>query len=783
VPDYDKLYNAIQRAEETSYGGDEGQLAEDRAAAIDAYLGRNTMPAPDGRSQIVDRTVYETIQWMLPSLARIFANGDDVVELPPLGRDDEKTAKQEAQYLNYLVLQKNNWFELFTTGAKDALLTKAGYLYAYRENRRQVELESYKRQTQEGVALIMQDKPEVLSIEEYPDEDYVEPPPQPIMQMGPEGPVPVMDPMTGQPAMAPPPPPPMLYDLEIRRVKEEVAYCIDVLPPERCRVSEKHKQVQLIGCPYFEYFDFVSISDLRRDGYKIEDDVGQADDPYESQEDTARDQYYENASERNELDPSMRRVKTRYVWIAHDYDEDGIAELNYVIVVGRKIVHREECNEIPVGVLCPDPLPHRHVGLCPADNTLDIQAIKTVTIRNGLDNLQISNNPVKFGDPTKVNLDDMLTSRPGGITRTRNGAIFGQDFGVYPIPFVFPQVIEAMGYFEQMTEGRTGVNRYFQGTDQNALNKTAMGIQQLSTMAAARVEQIARHFANGIERLFAVLHALVLKGGHRTDTVKLRGEWVEIDPATWRRRTDFRISVGYASGNKDAQVNRLMMLAAQQLQAMQMGIPVVQPRNYYETMIELTKATDMAAPERMWTDPSTVPPPQPPQPDPTIVAVEQMKVQSAERLKAAEIQSTEKVKGAELDMDKYKVDTDATVKLTLAQQQSTHAERLESVRGHVQAGLKQIEGKQAADLKSHEMQLKSQPVLEHASQVQALSKQLVETAQSMKEALQIILTAKRTIRRGKDGKAEGVDITAPDGTVIAQQKIQRGPDGRVLGSA
>jgi hypothetical protein len=773
VPDLEKLYNAIERASETAYGGDSSDLANERAASIDAYLGRNTMPAPDGRSQVVDRTVYETIQWMLPSLARIFANGDDVVELPPLGPDDEEGAKQEAQYLNYLILQKNNWFETFTTACKDALLTKAGYLYAYKEKRRQVEIEKYERQTQEGVALIMQDKPEVLKLEEYPDEDAQ--------------PQPVVDPMTGQPAVGPDgqpmmQPPAMLYDLEIRRVKEDVSHCVEPLPPERVKVSEKHKQVQLVGCPYFEYFDYVSLSDLRRDGYKIDEDVGSGTEPYEAPEDSARDRYYENENERNEVDASMRRVLTRYVWILHDYDEDGISELNYTIIVGKKVVHREECNEIPIGVLCPDPLPHRHIGLCPADNTSDIQQIKTVALRNGLDNLQISNNPVKFGDPSMVNLDDMLTSRPGGITRTRNGAVFGQHFGVYPIPFTFPQVVEAMGYFEQMTEGRTGVNRYFQGTDQNALNKTSSGIQQLSTMAAARVEQVARHFANGIERVFAVLHALVLKGGHKKETVRLRGEWVEVDPATWRRRTDFRISVGYAAGNKDAQANRLMMLAAMQEKALAGGLPIVNSQNVYETAIELTKASDFSAPERFWTDPSTVPPPPPPQPDVTVMAMETLKAQTTQKVKAAEIQSEEKVKSADIDLEKYKADLDARVKLQIAQMQQQHAVELENARAQNTAGIEHMKGQQSSQSKEREIQMKQQPAVEMAGQAQQMAQKLEDAVESMKGALQIILTAKRTLRRGKDGRAEGVDIVGPDGSVIASQSVQRGADGAVMGT-
>lgn len=774
MPDLERLYNAIERAAETAYGGDEGDLSQQRAEAVDAYLGKNTMPAPDGRSQVVDRTVYETIQWMLPSLARIFANGDDVVELPPLGPDDEEGAKQEAQYLNYLILQKNNWFEVFTTAAKDALLTKAGYIYAYKEKRRQVELEKYERQTQEGVALIMQDKPEVLKLEEYPDEDAQ--------------PQPMIDPMTGQPAIGPDgqpimAPPPMLYDLEIRRVKEDVSHCIEVLPPERCRVSEKHKQVQLVGCPYFEYFDWVSVSDLRKDGYKIDDDdIRDSSEAYDAPEDVSRDQYYENQSERNEVDPSMRRVRTRYVWIQHDYDEDGVAELNYSVVVAKKIVHREECNDIPVGVLCPDPLPHRHVGLSIADNTVDIQAIKTAVWRQGLDNLYLSNNPLKYADPQLANLDDMLVSRPGGTVRLRPGAVFGQNFGVMPIPFVFPQAVEALGFLEQVTEGRTGVNRYFQGTDQNALNKTSSGIQQLSTMAAQRVEQVARHFANGIERLFAVLHAQVLKGGHQADTVKLRGQWVQIDPATWRRRTDFRISVGYAAGNKDAQVNRLMLLANMQKEALMGGLPIVNAQNVYETAIEMTKASDFASPERFWQDPSNAPPPAPPQPDVTVMAMETLKAQTEEKVKGAEIVSEEKISAAELAFEKYKAELDAQVKLALANAQAQNTREVETIKAHNAAGLKQLEGAQQSQMKEREIQLKQQPAQELASQAQQLSQQLVEAVESMKQALQIVLTAKRTIRRGKDGRAEGVDITGPDGAVIASQKVQRGANGQIEGA-
>jgi len=765
--DLEQLYSAIERESDSA---DNAELSQERAASIDAYLGRNTLPAPEGRSQVVDRTVYETIQWMLPSLSRIFANGDDVVSIPPMGQDDEQSAKQEAQYLNFVALQKNNWFETFTTAAKDALLTKAGYLYCYKESKRQVELEKYERQTETGISLIMQDKPEVLSLNGYPDEES---PPQPVMDpMG----QPMLGP-DGQPVMQPV----MLYDIEVRRVKEDVSYCIEALPPERCKVSERHNRVQLDNCPYFEYYDYVSLSDLRRDGYDVPDDVETGDDPYDTVEDTARDQFRVYGDDQY-VDPAQKRAKTRYVWIQYDADEDGISELNYCVVVGRKVVHREECNAIPVGVLCPDPLPHRHIGQSVADTTTDIQAIKTAVWRQGLDNLYLSNNPRTFADPSMVNLDDLLVSRPGGIVRGKPGAIFGQSVAPFPIPFVFPQAVEALGYLEQVTEGRTGVNRYFQGTDENALNKTASGVQQLSTMAAQRVEQIARHFSNGVEALFRVLHSLILKGGHKSESVKLGGEWVEIDPSTWRKRTDFRIMVGYGAGNKDALLNRLMTIAAMQEKAAMGGLPIVKPENMYETAIEITKASDFSAPDRFWTDPKNAPPPPPPQPDPTIMAAEQMKSQTTLQVKSAEVDKDKQVAMVQEETKRAVAELQSQTQLQIEQMRREHEAALESYRMKHQTDLKGMDVESSAYLESHKHQLSAKPSNDLATEAKGMASQLQDAIESMREALGVILTAQKRIRRGKDGRAEGVDTVTPDGAVIASQSVQRGPDGRIVGT-
>lgn len=760
----EQLIGAIDAMESNSYGSDtEGLLGQDRAHAIEYYLGKNVEPNEAGRSQVVDRSVYETIQWIKPSLARIFANGDDVVTLPPIGPDDEAAAKQESQYLNWLLLNKTNWFQTFDTAATDALLNKAGYLYCYKEDIEQTEVERYERQTEQGVKYILQDKSaQLISMKEYPDPDYV---PTPQQVMTPQGPQQVI------------PPPQTLVDLKIRRKRPARGFCIEVLAPERVKVAKTCTTVQVKDSDYFEYWDFPTISDLRSMGYEVPDDVG-SDHDTDRQEDAARDQYAEMAwlHEENPNDPAMRRVRCRWIWMRYDLNEDGISELLYVTRIGNNIFGLEEVNRIPIAVLCPDPLPHRHVGNAIADVVIDIQRIKTVILRDGLDNLRQTNNARTFLNPDKINLDDQLVSRPGGVVRGKAGknAVYGQDYMPITVPFVFPQAMQGLEYMDQVKENRTGTSRYMTGVDQNTMNQTAMGIQQLSTMASQRVEQVARNFSNGIEVLFEILHEIVLMAGARTDVVKLNGNWIEVNPAEWRRRTDFRIAVGYAAGNRDALAAKLGNIWQMQMQSMTAGIPVVQPSNMYETLSEYTKAAGLTQPERFWSEPSQIPPRPPPQPDPTVMAQEQLRTQSAERQRAAELESKEREKRADISLGKYKADLDAKTALAL-----------EDVRAHHAAQAKHLETQLSGIGELAKAHAASQPSVDMAEQVSGMANHLTGVMAGVHQAIghmHGLMTAQRRIRRGKDGKALGVDLLGPDGSLLASQSVERGPDGRIAGS-
>ena len=64
------------RGEITDSLGYGDTIAKQRETAMEYYYGMPFGNEVDGRSQFVDSTVADTIEWIKPSLMRVFASGD-----------------------------------------------------------------------------------------------------------------------------------------------------------------------------------------------------------------------------------------------------------------------------------------------------------------------------------------------------------------------------------------------------------------------------------------------------------------------------------------------------------------------------------------------------------------------------------------------------------------------------------------------------------------------------------------------------------------------------------
>ncbi len=475
------LIAAIENQE--SLADASGELADAREEALNHYLGKPYGNEVDGRSSVVMRDVADTIEWIKPSLMKVFASGDEVCKFEPFGPEDVEQAEQETEYCNHVLMQKNNGFLVLHDWFHDALLQRNGYVLVQHEVEKLPSREAYKGLSDEELALLLEGEPEILEHSEYPTE------------MG------------------------TIHDVVIRKIEEYGCVKVRNIAPERVKVSSDWEGVGLQGCPFVEVVSYPTISDLRQQGYDVDDNIsdtarGDSDDDRVNLD----DEYSE--PEDQGADPATRRVRCRHVWIRFDADDDGIAELRKVVIVGTTILENEETDHTPVCSLTPMRMPHEHNGQSIDDVVAEIQAIRTTLTRGFLDGMYLAQNGRYAIDANVVNLDDMLVSRPGGVVRV-NGPVQGSL-----LPLVHPHdsgsILQAIEYVDTVRENRTGVTKYNQGLDSQSLNKTAHGLNQIMSASQQRIELIARIFAEtGVKELFLLIHAVSIANGRKPEMIRL----------------------------------------------------------------------------------------------------------------------------------------------------------------------------------------------------------------------------------------------------------------------
>jgi hypothetical protein len=573
----------IEAQENIAYGVNDSALSNDRAEAIDYYLGQPFGNEEEGRSQVVSYDVQDTIESALPQLLKVFVAGDKVVQFDPKGPEDQEAADQETDYVNHVVMEKNEGFKVFYVWFKDALLSKNGYVKVYSEEEEEVEEYEYKGLTDAQLQMLASDEgTEVLEHTGYPDPsinmDVI------YQQAAMNG----VDPMTIMQ--------PMLHDVNLKVTEKNTEIHIENVAPENMMVSVEVNGPNLQDAKFVQHREVMQLADIAETFDKpldyIKSVMSDLRDTFE-EESNARDIYDEEYDRAIESQEAL--VKDTYIKL------DG--ERYRVVVLGNTVLYKEKCEYVPFACITPMIMPHRHIGRSYADLTMDIQLIKSTLIRGQLDNMYLANNG-RYAISDRVNLDDMLTSRPGGIVRVDGDPGTGiMPLSHPPLPASSFGMVE---YMDSMKEKRTGITAYNQGLDSNSLNKTATGVAQIMNASQQRIELVARTFAEtGVKELFKLVHYLVRTTLTKPDIIRLRNKWVEVDPREWKARKDLSISVGLGAGNKDQQLVHLTSILNMQKEAIAVGL--TNPEKIYNALAKLTQNAGFKNPEEFWVNPANTP--------------------------------------------------------------------------------------------------------------------------------------------------------------------------------
>ncbi len=614
----------VEQEIQGSLGYGDGKLTRQRTDAMDRYYGKKYGNEQEGRSQIVTRDVADVIEWIMPSLMKIFTGGDKVVQFEPQGPEDVEMAKQATDYTNYVIMKQNPGFSIIYSWFKDALLQKNGIVKHFWDDTTKITREEYKNLTEEEfTALLIDDNIEVVEHTANGTEELVE----------------------GQL------PQPITHDAVVKRTRESGQVCIEPVPPEEFLINKYAKGIE--DARFVGHRVKKTKSELLAQGYpkaKLERAFSAQEAEWKSER-LARFDYDGDSSYPNgDIDDG---VWVTECYIKVDFDNDGIDELRKITKVGDELLDNEAVDSVPFSSLTPVPMPHKFYGLSIYDLISDLQLIKTTLMRNLLDNMYLTNNGRYEVVEGQVNLDDLMTSRPGGIVRVRTpGAV---------TPLATPQLdqnsFNMLGYLDSIREERTGVNKNSMGIGDGGLksHQTATGVAQVMTAAQQKIELIARVFAEtGMKDLANSVYQLIQKFESPEKIVRLNNKWTTLYPSEWKEKMDCTAQVGLGFGNKDMNLMHLGQLA----QTIQMVAQhpaagmMIKPKNVYNLIAEQIKAMGMKNVEDFITDPGDGDlPQQGPGPEEQAKQAE-MQLKSEElKLKMQKMQTESALRQKEMEID------------------------------------------------------------------------------------------------------------------------------------
>jgi len=620
-------------------------LAPEREAAMSYYLAEPFGNEEEGRSQVIMTEVRDTVLAMLPSLLRIFTGGDKILEFVPKNAEDVEAAEQATDLINYIFMQENSGFRILHDAMKDALILKTGILTWYKLDDESVQYFSYSGLTAPEAALITDDKD--VTVDEYFEET---------------------DLVTGE----------QMISLKIRKVTRTPRYIVECVPPEQFLIDNEAETIQ--DAIYVGRRRLMTISDLVAMGYDrtiIEENAGTGGFEMNNEvivRNPADQSFFGITSATDETTDKVFYCES---YIRVDKDGDGIAEMHKVCTVGNGayILHDEVVQYAPFSILEPDPTPHTIFGKSIADQTMDLQLIKSSIMRNTLDSLSQAIHPRTVVVEGQVNIDDVMNVETGAIIRARAPGM------VQPLaePFVGQQALGVMAYLDEVKTQRTGISRTSQGLDADVLQSTTRAAVQAQLSASQdRIEMIARLFADGLKRCFQGMLQLVIQHQDKAKIIRLRNKFVPVDPRGWDASMDMVVNIALGRGSDEQRLmglGSIMQLQQAAIEKYGPNNPLVDLAQFRNTLAQMTTLQGFQDASQFWKEinPAEVQAfmqqmaaAQQQQPDPTqmLAQVEAEKIKADIIINAAKQELERQKAAADADLQRDKLFVDAMLQAT-----------------------------------------------------------------------------------------------------------------------
>ena len=342
------------------------ELMPDRVRAMEYYNG--TMldtPSETNRSSVISRDVRSAIKKLKPSINRTILGNDKVVEYMPAGEGDEESAEQASDFVNFVVLPEADGRRAIKDAIHDALLLRNGILKWWFEEKKKVHVSRHSGLSDDEFAQIA--APENVEVLEHSEREEE-----------------IQHPETGELIPA------NVHDSRIKRIDDDGVVRIGSIPMEEFLIHPDASTIEdasIVG----QHILMIR-SDLVAMGYSKKEifdlpDAGIDED--QDSEKLARRDFAEDTSDH--VPKELREVDYYELFVRIDFDDDGIAEMRRIVVIGglkgKNIFENDEWDEAPYSDVVVEDRPHQWEGYSIFDDVSEIQRIKTVLQRQTLDNI------------------------------------------------------------------------------------------------------------------------------------------------------------------------------------------------------------------------------------------------------------------------------------------------------------------------------------------------------------------------------------------------------------
>lgn len=601
----DEILNTVAPRLKDAVNWSNSNIANKQEQAL-KYYKRAALPGDDklkGRSKWISPEVQQRVDWLTAQLVRIFDAPEYVCEFLPFGPEDEAIARQQTDVVNWILKTKNKHLSYLQPWIQNGLLNGFSVL--------SVEFETV---TQESLP---------QTVKGLLDEQLV-----PYHQQEEAGQI-VIE-AAGKPY---PSPAGLVRDLKIRSIRKTPVFSVVSVAPEDFVVSKDAKinsetggivsKVQghrkivskqaLIEMGFdAEKLKKVALATEKTDGIALE---------------RSRDLAGEQGISGDDVEVYTIYTRLKLDKKTRDYRLILAGDINSPVLLD----YEETSPYAPYAPFVPFPIESTLFSLGIPDKIGDDHQLITRMTRAMLDSLHFAVHPIVVANPDATNLDDLMNPHPGGVVRSTDPQ-GGVSTNV--LPFAGQQALPIIDRLSQNLDYSVGVGKDLMSLDASDLQRTTNAATNQRTNASQLlVEMISRYFADtGYAYLTRIVVDLLLQKPEEAQQLISRltnGFVPSLDQFT--PELDVCASVAFGVLTRDQSTQSLMNILAQQQQLMGSGSPIVTPQNLYATLQKITETAGFKNTAAFFTDPSTLPPPQPPAPpvDPNagLIEVEKVKAQ------------------------------------------------------------------------------------------------------------------------------------------------------------